>query len=958
VLLSPFEVKADSDNSYGALNSNSITRFNTELTKLPVSADIMSETFMQDVGASSVEAMISTYSAGAGFSHFNPSTGAAANQPGEHNSPAYTMLRGLTASTTRRDGFMSMTTFNSTSTTSAGYTSNFDVERVEIINGPQSLLYGNGGAGGVVNLVSKRAQFRKPAFGSFMFRLDEKGSKQGLLDLGYGSDRLALRLAFVHGYEGTRRTWIGGRLNGTYAQLAYAPFRNTVIRVALAETTYDRIVPTNLTLTAASTANDARNGQYVRYLLASNQINASSTGPSGAGVIANARLTWDNVDSILGWRRSLNVHAQRGDITFETRWNRWLSTQLSTGFLHFFDINYNPGVNLYAPNHTANPLPGQWTVATTTAGPTTDQAHPSRTKAIRFSVLADSTFFRGRARSLTSLGADYERFDLTFVTNQFYRADENFRVIVDPASSANLGRTLIAPLAWSISDGPVHHPFWQPGATAVTLNGVNYVRAPANPFNSQPVTEQNPLGVILGGNSMQRRTAISRGIYGANSTEWLKGRLGTLLGFRLADSSAVWLSQGSAPTRTNPDSGATSSSEATNLSYSAGANYAVQPWLRPYLSVSDSYNTPLNQNNDPYGKKADASHAVGQEFGFKVQNASGTLSGTVAAYYVRSKNEQYSIVNTLMNDINPNGLNGRFGGNPNVFINVDRQSRGVQVALTATPSENWRLRLSAAQARGTIGSTTGFDQLYNDQFYANAQGQVTYRDGSTVYVLPAFNAATPTVPATAPGAMPLTIAMMNTPSSPYYANPAPVTGQINAGSNAARVLTVTDPVRGPILTGVAGLPISAQQINPGFTPPGYIRTSTEGDRTSGYPEYSFTCTNVYTFREGWLRGFRFGGSLLLGWRQASFYYYPAGVALQSGRQVLYRYPDQRRFDLIAGYSRRFGRLTWSTQLNVSNLLNRYRVIIVPNVTGGWNGPLNATLDQQPRAFLWTNIVAF
>ena len=41
VLLSPFEVLADSDTSYGALNSNAITRFNSELTTLPISADIL-----------------------------------------------------------------------------------------------------------------------------------------------------------------------------------------------------------------------------------------------------------------------------------------------------------------------------------------------------------------------------------------------------------------------------------------------------------------------------------------------------------------------------------------------------------------------------------------------------------------------------------------------------------------------------------------------------------------------------------------------------------------------------------------------------------------------------------------------------------------------------------------------------------------------------------------------------
>ena len=66
VTLNPFEVKGDSDSSYGALNSNSITRFNTELDHMPVSADIFNEAFMKDIAATSVEDMVVGYSAGAG----------------------------------------------------------------------------------------------------------------------------------------------------------------------------------------------------------------------------------------------------------------------------------------------------------------------------------------------------------------------------------------------------------------------------------------------------------------------------------------------------------------------------------------------------------------------------------------------------------------------------------------------------------------------------------------------------------------------------------------------------------------------------------------------------------------------------------------------------------------------------------------------------------------------------
>jgi hypothetical protein len=67
IQLNVFEVSADRDDSYGALNSNSITRFNTELAKLPISADIYNEAFMRDINATNVEQMIAEYTAGAGF---------------------------------------------------------------------------------------------------------------------------------------------------------------------------------------------------------------------------------------------------------------------------------------------------------------------------------------------------------------------------------------------------------------------------------------------------------------------------------------------------------------------------------------------------------------------------------------------------------------------------------------------------------------------------------------------------------------------------------------------------------------------------------------------------------------------------------------------------------------------------------------------------------------------------
>ena len=184
-------------------------------------------------------------------------------------------------STIQRDGIIG---FSGNTQTGVGLTSNFDIERIEIINGPQSLLYATGGAGGVlVNLISKQARLGAPAFGALSYQVDQYGNKLGQFDYGVGTNTVAIRLAVIDQSIGGRRVNIGGPASGYYAQLALKLFGNTVIRVNSEESTFTRMLPDNLALTAASTSNDARNGQFLNWLIATNQVNASATGASGAG---------------------------------------------------------------------------------------------------------------------------------------------------------------------------------------------------------------------------------------------------------------------------------------------------------------------------------------------------------------------------------------------------------------------------------------------------------------------------------------------------------------------------------------------------------------------------------------------------------------------------------------------------------------------------------------------------
>lgn len=936
--LSAFEVSADSDTSYGALNSNSITRFKTALIEMPVTADIFTEAFMKDVGASSVEELVSNYTAGGGYTTNDPGSDAASIQAGDRQATSSVTVRGLMSPTLRRDAFIQLGSLTNPGSTGQGFTSNFDIERVEVINGPQSLLYGSGGAGGVLNTISKQARFNKASFGSVKFTVDQYGGKTAFLDYGLGNRRLAARVAVMNGLVAGRRVNIGGPVEGYYVQFAAKAKDHTILRLTASQTEYDRLYNANVTVNAGNANNDGRHGQNLKYLIATNQVQRSEVGTSNAGALLGGFLDWGNADSFAGWHRTERSKNEYITLTAESKWSRWLSTDVSVGYNNFEDrLKSSGGGAFLTPNNASNPL-REW--ASSVTGATIWK--PTRTTAARFAAVVNHRLFD--ADSQTMFGADYNRSKQWFINYNLYRADAAGNLIGNQITGA--GRQAMPTLFYSIAGGPVGKPFFDPFDESVTIDGVTYVRRPQNERNPALISARNPLGVRPDGGTYTITELRQKGLYLVNHSKFLRDRLSVLLGARYNDSDLdrVW---------TNDPL----SSESKNVNFNVGVNYALRDWLRPYIAASSSFNPPLEAGIGPDGVQVETSHALGGEVGVKVQDRAGVISATATYFYLNSDDEQQRIPGALVSAINPTGLNGAHGA-ASTWANVDRKSTGLQAAVTYNPSRNWRMRVSAAYTDGTVGNTKRYRQLYNDQFHANAAGQVTYADRTPVYVPATPSVTTPVVSATTSGAVPLTIAMMSTPGNPYYAQPEDVTGRIAPTSAAARVLNITDPVRGSILTGVTGLPISDLQINPGFTPPGEVATTIAGEKTTGYGEYSLNYTSMYTFTEGRLRGLRVGGNLALDWRNRAFYFYPNGTSGTNPKREAFYWPRTQRVSLILGYDLRFRRYGFSTQLNVNNVFNRYDVIVTPNAITGWAGVKNATFFQEPRRYVWTNTFSF
>ncbi len=130
VQLNTFEVRSAKDIGYIATNSVSGTVFATPIRELPMSLTVATAEFLRDVGATNLQ-------------------DAANYIPGVTSSPDVRfptrfIVRGFdNESSILRDGYIR-----------SGFAENYNVDRVEVIQGPASLLYGRNQPGGVLNTIT------------------------------------------------------------------------------------------------------------------------------------------------------------------------------------------------------------------------------------------------------------------------------------------------------------------------------------------------------------------------------------------------------------------------------------------------------------------------------------------------------------------------------------------------------------------------------------------------------------------------------------------------------------------------------------------------------------------------------------------------------------------------------------------------------------------------------------
>lgn len=239
VELSVFEVTAGQDRGYAASTALSGTRTNEQLGNLPNSISVMTSDLLADLGALNFLDAVD-FATGAENIYNDGGTRGAAVGTRSGNQISF---RGLPSVRQLRDGFpwyMPQDVFNT--------------ERIEFSRGPGGLSYGDVDAGGTVNVGTKRPVFGRTAT-SAVTRWDSFGGRRVALDdqrpLAAGRAALRLNLLYNDG-EGARER-SGSRINGIAGALRWKVAPRTTVDV-MWERANEKAGATHGVLTDDSTA--------------------------------------------------------------------------------------------------------------------------------------------------------------------------------------------------------------------------------------------------------------------------------------------------------------------------------------------------------------------------------------------------------------------------------------------------------------------------------------------------------------------------------------------------------------------------------------------------------------------------------------------------------------------------------------------------------------------------------
>jgi outer membrane receptor protein involved in Fe transport len=215
--LSPFVITEGSEKGYVATSSLAGSRLKTDLKDIAAQVDVMTPEFLNDIAAISLDEAVQ-------FSTNNgtPNEQNTGSNDGTQTTRAGGRARGFDAITQSSD-------FYETSMPSDFY----NIERLTIANGPQSILFGLGNAGGAIDVSTKRALMRNRY--ELAYRTDSEGTSRTMFDanLQIVPQKVAVR---VVGLKSNVNSTLEGAFNDQkrlFGTFTWKAARNTTVRMSV-----------------------------------------------------------------------------------------------------------------------------------------------------------------------------------------------------------------------------------------------------------------------------------------------------------------------------------------------------------------------------------------------------------------------------------------------------------------------------------------------------------------------------------------------------------------------------------------------------------------------------------------------------------------------------------------------------------------------------------------------------
>lgn len=224
IVLSPFEVQTGKDTGYLAASTLAGSRLNTSLVDTPASISVMTRDFINDIAATNVgDALV--YALNAVRNTSDPNS----NGFGQEDLPI--AIRGFGGQAVLGRNYFQWGLESDT----------YNTERIDFSRGPNSILFGTGGPGGIINTTTKRAIFGRD-LQQLGLRVASWEDYRASIDV---SRQVAKTLAVrVNGVQQSAKSWRdyeGKERKGAALAVTFRPFKNTEIRYDGEYGEYDRV---------------------------------------------------------------------------------------------------------------------------------------------------------------------------------------------------------------------------------------------------------------------------------------------------------------------------------------------------------------------------------------------------------------------------------------------------------------------------------------------------------------------------------------------------------------------------------------------------------------------------------------------------------------------------------------------------------------------------------------------